>query len=44
MSRTAVVISIFHRHKPIDSIHLLGSQRRRNVFTVRYGKSYRVEF
>jgi hypothetical protein len=24
-------------HKPIDSINLLGSWRRRNVFSVRYG-------
>jgi hypothetical protein len=38
-----MVILIYHRHKPIDSINLLGSQRRRNVFTVKYGQTYRVE-
>jgi hypothetical protein len=43
MSRTVIVILIYHRHKPIDSIDLLGSSRRRNVFPVRYGQTYRVE-
>jgi hypothetical protein len=38
-----VIVLIYHRHKPIDSINLLDSQRRRNVFPVRYGQSYRVE-
>jgi hypothetical protein len=33
----------YHRHKPIDSINQLGSKRRRNVFPVRYGQTYRVE-
>jgi hypothetical protein len=31
------------RHKPIDSINLLGSYRRRNVFPVTYRQTYRVE-
>jgi hypothetical protein len=35
MSRIVIVILIYHRHKPIDSINLLGSYRRRNVFPVR---------
>jgi hypothetical protein len=35
MSRIVIAILIYHRHKPIDSIHLLGSQRRRNVFPLR---------
>jgi hypothetical protein len=34
---------IHHPHKPIDSINLLGSERRRTVFPVRYGQTYRVE-
>jgi hypothetical protein len=38
MFRTVIVILVYHRHKPIDSINLLGSQRRRNVFPVRYGQ------
>jgi hypothetical protein len=42
MSRIVMVILIYHRHKPIDSISLLG-WRRRNVFTVRYGQTYKVE-
>jgi hypothetical protein len=29
--------------QPIDSINLLGSLRRRNVFPVWYGKTYRFE-
>jgi hypothetical protein len=28
MSRTLIVILIHHHHKPIDSINLLGLQRR----------------
>jgi hypothetical protein len=43
MSRIVIVILIYHRHKPIDSINLLGLQRRRNVFPVKYGQTYRVE-
>jgi hypothetical protein len=43
MSRIVIVILIYHPHKPIDSINLLGSQRRRNVFPVRYGQTYRFE-
>jgi hypothetical protein len=46
MSRIVIVILIYHSHKPIHSINLLGSQRRRNVIPVRYGqtyKTYRVE-
>jgi hypothetical protein len=36
MSRIAIAILIYHLHKPIDRINLLGLQRRRNVFPVRY--------
>jgi hypothetical protein len=43
MSRIVIIILIYHRHKPIDSINMLGSLRRRNVFPVRYGETYRVE-
>jgi hypothetical protein len=43
MSRIVIVILIYHRDKPIDSINLLGSYRRRNVLPVRYGQTYRVE-
>jgi hypothetical protein len=43
MSRIVMVILIYHRHKPTDSINLLGSLRRLNVFPVRYGQTYRVE-
>jgi hypothetical protein len=42
MSRIVILILIYHRHKPIDSINLLGLQRRRNVFLVRYVHTYRV--
>jgi hypothetical protein len=30
-------------HNHVDSINLLGSYRRHNVFPVRYGQTYRVE-
>jgi hypothetical protein len=43
MSRIVIVILIYYSHKPTDSINLLGSWRRRNVFHVRYGKTYRAE-
>jgi hypothetical protein len=43
MSRLVIVILIYHRHKPIDSINLLGLYWRRNVFPVRYRQTYRVE-
>jgi hypothetical protein len=43
MSRIVIVILIYHRHKPVNNINLLGSSRRRNVFPVRYGQMYRVE-
>jgi hypothetical protein len=43
MSRIVIVILIYHHHKPIDSINLLGLQWRCNVFPVRYGQTYRVE-
>jgi hypothetical protein len=43
MSRIVIVILIYHRHKHTDGINLLGMQRRRNVFLVRYGLTYRVE-
>jgi hypothetical protein len=46
VSRIVMVTSIliYHRHKPIDSIVLLDSQRKHNVCPGRYGKNYRVEF
>jgi hypothetical protein len=44
MSIIMIVILIYHRHKPIDSVNLLGLERRRNVFPMRYGQTYRVEF
>jgi hypothetical protein len=37
-----MVILIYHRHKPADSINLLRSWQRHNVFPVRYGETYRV--
>jgi hypothetical protein len=43
ISRIVIVILIYYRHKPIGSINLLGSYRRRKVFPVRYGQAYRVE-
>jgi hypothetical protein len=43
MSRIVIVILIYHRHKPIDIINLSVSYRRREVFPVRYGQTYRVE-
>jgi hypothetical protein len=43
MYRIVILILIHHRHEPIDSINLLGSQRRRNVFPVRYEQTYRVD-
>jgi hypothetical protein len=43
VSRIVTVILIYHRHKPIDVINLLGSQRRGNVFPERYGQTYRVD-
>jgi hypothetical protein len=42
MSIIVMVILIYHRHKPIDSINLLGSWRSLNVFPVRYGQTYGV--
>jgi hypothetical protein len=44
MSIIVIVILIYHRLKPIDSIYLLGSWQRRNVFPVRYGQTYRLKF
>jgi hypothetical protein len=43
MSKVVIVIIIYHGHKSIDSINLLDSYRRHNVFTVRYRQTYRVE-
>jgi hypothetical protein len=45
MSRIVIVtyILVYHRHKAMHSINLLGSKRIRNVFRVRYGETYRVE-
>jgi hypothetical protein len=37
-----IVMLIYYRHKPIDSINLLGSLWR-HVFPVRYGQTYTVE-
>jgi hypothetical protein len=36
MSRIVLVILLYHRQKAIESINLLDSKRRRNVFPVRY--------
>jgi hypothetical protein len=44
MSTIVVVILIYRCHKLTDSINLLGSYRRRNVFLARYAQSYKVEF
>jgi hypothetical protein len=44
LSRNVIVIIMYHRHKPIDRINLLDSQRRRNVFPVRFGQTYRIVF
>jgi hypothetical protein len=41
MSRIVTVILIYHPHKRIDRINLLGSYRRRNAFPVKYGQTYR---
>jgi hypothetical protein len=38
MSRIVRVALMYHQQEPIDSINQLGSQRRRNVFPVRYRK------
>jgi hypothetical protein len=35
MSSIVIVTLIYHRHKSMDSINLLGSEWRRNVFAVR---------
>jgi hypothetical protein len=43
MSRIMIVILIYHRHKPIDSISLLDFERRRNVFSLSYGQTYNVD-
>jgi hypothetical protein len=44
MSRIVIVILVHNCHKPIDSIKLFVSLRRRNMFSVRYGQTFRVEF
>jgi hypothetical protein len=38
LSRIVIVILIYHRHSPIDSINLLGSSPKLNIFPVRYHK------
>jgi hypothetical protein len=43
MTRTMIVILIYHCHKPIGSINLLDSKQGRNVFPVSYGQTYRIE-
>jgi hypothetical protein len=43
MFRIVIVILIYLRHKHRNSINLLGSLRKRDVFPVRYGQTYRVE-
>jgi hypothetical protein len=43
LSRIVIIILIYHRHKPIDIIGQLGLYRRHNVFSVRYGQTYRVQ-
>jgi hypothetical protein len=44
MCRIVIVVLIYHRHKPTDSIDLLGSSERRDVFPAMYGQTYGVEF
>jgi hypothetical protein len=44
MSKIVIVIPMYNRQKSIDSVNLLGSQRRRNAFPVRYGQTYKIEF
>jgi hypothetical protein len=39
MSTIVTVMLIYHRHKPVNRINLLGSQWRRNVFPVNYEHS-----
>jgi hypothetical protein len=45
--RTVVLIKVLDDNiqlpQPIDSINLLGSWRRRDVFPVKYGHTYRAE-
>jgi hypothetical protein len=43
MSRIVIILIIYHHHKPINSINLMGSQRGRNMFPVRYGQTYKVD-
>jgi hypothetical protein len=43
MCRIVVVMLIYHRQKLVNSINQLGSERRHNVFLVRYVQIYRVE-
>jgi hypothetical protein len=43
MSKIVIVILIYQLDKPIGSINLMGSYRRRDVFTLRYGQTCRVE-
>jgi hypothetical protein len=40
MSRIVIVVLIYHIYIPVESINLLGSNRRRNtrMFLVRYGQ------
>jgi hypothetical protein len=39
-----VYVLAYHHHKPIDSIKLLGSYQRPNMFSVRYEQTYRVQW
>jgi hypothetical protein len=43
MPRVVIVVLMYHRHKPVDSINLLGSWRKRHVFPVRYGQTNGAE-
>jgi hypothetical protein len=43
MSRIAIVVLIYHPHKHVDNINLLGSLQRRSVFPVMYGQTYKIE-
>jgi hypothetical protein len=43
MSIIVIVILIYHHHKPTDNINMFDSYRRRNVFPLKYGQTYRVQ-
>jgi hypothetical protein len=39
ISRTVIVLLMYHRHKPIDNVNRLGSKLRHNVFPSKYGQT-----